>query len=179
MNTKLYDLLSTDERIKILGDVLYKTEVRVNETAKEIGLSKGLVSKYFDILVAEGVLIREENVLKINGGYKTRALKIMLNVLNIPEIFEKHAFIKAAGLYGSAARGTNTKDSDIDLWIKVDDIKNKNIPKINAALIQELGETNILFLDNAKLEEIKNNDKIFYHSLHFGSITIYGDDNEM
>ena len=44
-------IFSTKERIKILKEVIFKTDyLSVNNVAAQLNLSKGLVSKYFDIL---------------------------------------------------------------------------------------------------------------------------------
>ena len=56
------DIFSTRERIRILKEAIFKTgSMSVNDVAHRLHLSKGLVSKYFGILVKEGVL------RKING----------------------------------------------------------------------------------------------------------------
>ena len=50
-------ILSTKERIRILKAVIFKLKpVNVNMVAAELKLSKGLISKYFDVLVKAGVL---------------------------------------------------------------------------------------------------------------------------
>lgn len=52
-------ILSTKERLKILKFVIYKIEpLNVNKIASELNLSKGLVSKFFDILTKEGLIKR-------------------------------------------------------------------------------------------------------------------------
>jgi len=179
MNGKISVLMSTEERIKILGDILYLRSVKVSETARRLKLSKGLVSKYFDMLVREKIVKRKRNGFFVEDNFKTRGLKIMINVLNVPQIFQKYKFVRAVGLYGSAVKGTNTTESDIDLWIKVDSLKNVNVPKLNSELINKLENVKILFLDNSKIEELKKKDNVFYYSLYFGSIILYGEENEI
>lgn len=50
-------LFSTKERVRIMRGVIYSEEgFGVNETANELRLSKGLVSKYFEILTREGLI---------------------------------------------------------------------------------------------------------------------------
>jgi hypothetical protein len=50
-------LFSTEERLKILGKIIFKDiPLNVNRTAKELELSKGLISKYFNLLVSEKIL---------------------------------------------------------------------------------------------------------------------------
>ncbi|MCP2520899.1 hypothetical protein NLD30_10725 [SCandidatus Aminicenantes bacterium Aminicenantia_JdfR_composite] len=53
----IYNLLSTPQRIKILKKIIYSDyPITVNKTARELKLSKGLVSKFFNILVSEKIL---------------------------------------------------------------------------------------------------------------------------
>ena len=53
----IHKLLSSKERVKILQNIVFKDKIfGVNEVAKQLNLSKGLVSKYFNILSKEGIL---------------------------------------------------------------------------------------------------------------------------
>jgi len=179
MNIEISKLASTEERIKILEEILYLSEVKVSETARKLNLSKGLVSKYFDILVNEKMLKKKENIFLIANNSKTKAMKIMLNVLSIPQIFSKYKFVKAVGLYGSSAKGTNTKESDIDLWIKIEKTKDEEIAKLNSELSNKIEGVALLVLTDEKIKELKKSDLTFYHSLYFGSIILYGEENEI
>ena len=85
--------------------------------------------------------------------------------------------MKGVGIYGSMAKGTNTKDSDIDLWIMTKPISEENLAKLTR-VIMKFGNIKPLYLTQDKLEILKKNDQLFYHALLFGSITIYGDELE-
>lgn len=174
-------LLSTYERIKILDETLYSGRViRVNEIAKKTGVSKGLVSKYLKILAKEKILSRKGHGFLVGNNSKVKSLKMLLNILKIDtKIFTKYKFVKAAGLYGSCAKGTNTELSDVDLWIKVDDVEDKELAKISSELRKGIENLKILVLDNEKLAKLKKFDLLFYHALYFGSIILYGDENEI
>jgi len=55
-------LFSSNKRVKILNKIIFSDNpVAVNKTAKELKLSKGLVSKYFNLLVSGKVLKRHKN----------------------------------------------------------------------------------------------------------------------
>jgi len=179
MNTNISKLMSTKERIKILLYILYLKEARVGETAKQLKLSKGLISKYFDILCNEKIIKKKGNFFLINDNYKTKSIKIMLNILKIPKIFSKYNFIKAVGLYGSSAKGTNTEKSDIDLWIKISKAEDNEIARLNSELNNKSEKIKLLILDDKKLKELKKSETMFYHSLYFGSIVLYGNENEI
>lgn len=172
-------LFSTKERIAILQHVIFsETEFGVNEVAKRLVLSKGLVSKYFDILEVEHILERKKAKFAVKNTKEVKSLKIMLNIEGIhTNIFRRHKFVKAAGLYGSCAKGTNTNSSDTDLWIKINKTDNDKLAKLTSGLRKNIKNVKILILDDKKLETLKKEDPLFYHSLFFGSVTVYGEEN--
>ena len=165
----MHKLLSSKERIKILNYILYKTDsLTVNRTAKELKLSKALISQFFTTLKKEGILNYKN---KVKGNLLTKSLKIPLNLNSIDtKIFNK-PFIKAAGLYGSFIKGENTEESDIDLWILTENAEEEQLAKLTNEL---KGKIKPLYLTKEKLQLLKNKDKLFYYSLVFGSITVYG-----
>jgi len=168
-------IASTKERIKILNNIMYRSDIlSVNSIAKSTNLSKGLVSKYFDLLKKEGILKKKNGKFLVNNTVQAKAIKILLNLNNFDvEFFSKYCNIKSVGLYGSFVKGTNTEDSDIDLWILVD--SEKNLPKITSDLLRRFYNVKPLYLTKQKLNLLKNEDKVFYYSLIFGSIVVYGD----
>ena len=95
----IHKLLSSKERVKILSDILCRTDyLTVSKTAKELNLSKALISQFFAMLKKEGILSRNN---KVKGTLEVKALKIALNLNSIDtKVFNK-PFIKAVGLYGS------------------------------------------------------------------------------
>ncbi len=170
-------LLSTKERIKILGHVIYKPEyISVNKVAKDVKLSKGLVSKYLDYLAKEGILNRVNGRFLVKSNIQSKAIKILLNLNMFDlDIFKKYKFVKSAGLYGSFVKGTNTQNSDIDLWILMNKVNEESLAKLTAELKKRFGNVKPLYLTKAKIQLLKKEDTTFYHSLIFGSIVIYGD----
>ena len=171
------NLFSTKERVKILEKVIYRTSyLSVNDVARKLKLSKGLVSKYFSILYKEDILRERKNKFFISNNYKVKAIKLLFNFYRFrPNFFNKFKFIKAAGLYGSYAKGENTEESDIDLWIKIDKVKDEELAKLSRQLNNKFRNLKILFLTDEKIENLNREDPLFYYSLTFGSIIIYGD----
>lgn len=170
-------LLSTKERIKILSHIIYKSEyISVNRVANDVKLSKGLISKYLDSLTKEGILKRADGKFLVKNSIQTKAIKILLN-LNIfdSDLFKKYRFVKSAGLYGSFVKGTNTENSDIDLWIFAENVNEENLAKLTAKLKKLFGNVKPLYLTKEKIQLLKKEDSTFYHSLIFSSIVIYGD----
>ena len=178
---ELSRIFSSRERIKILKNIIFREgEFGVNEIAKEVKLSKGLVSKYFDILVKEKILGKKKRKYYVKSNVLVKSLKILLNLTKIDlKIFKKYKFVKAAGIYGSCVKGTNSESSDVDLWIKVSNLNQKSIPKLTSELKKKVENIKILVLDDEKLERLKKEDPLFYYSLYFGSVLIFGEENEI
>ncbi|KAA0010501.1 MAG: nucleotidyltransferase domain-containing protein [Thermoplasmata archaeon] len=174
---RLHELLSTKERLKILANILYKKdEINITEVAKEAGVSKGLVSNFFGILTKEKILSRRKRRFRVNDNIKVKALKIFLNLYKIDEnLFRKFGFVKGVGLYGSFVKGENSEDSDIDMWIIVDKTDEENLAKLGKELKKRYGNVRPLYLTDEKIKALKEKDKVFYYSLVFGSITVYGE----
>jgi predicted nucleotidyltransferase len=170
-------LFSTSQRIKILEAVIFRTgSVSVNNIASQLGLSKGLVSKYFQILLKEQILKNEKGKLVVADNASVKAVKILLNLRRIDtRIFSKYPFVTAVGLYGSCARGENTEDSDVDLWVRVKDVEETKIASLTSEINKKIKNAKLLFLSNKKIEKLRKEDIMFYHSLSFGSIILYGD----
>ncbi len=176
------EIFSTKERLKILEAVIFKRgQVSVNETASRLHLSKGLVSKYLDFLAKAGMAKRHNGKFSIieNSPF-VKGIKVLLNLQRVPtSVFRKRQFVKAAGVYGSCAKGENTEESDTDIWIRIA----KTGETLQAALTSELNKkvdnAKILFLSDGKLEQLKKQDELFYHALTFGSITIYGENDAL
>jgi len=170
-------LFSTSQRIKILEAVIFRTgSVSVNNIASQLRLSKGLVSKYFQILLKEHILKKEKGKLVVADNASVKAVKILLNLRRIDtRIFSKYPFVTAVGLYGSCARGENTEDSDVDLWVRVKDVEETKIASLTSEINKKIKNAKLLFLSDKKIEKLRKEDIMFYHSLSFGSIILYGD----
>jgi len=170
-------LFSTSQRIKILEAVIFRTDsVSVNNIASQLGLSKGLISKYFQILLKEQILKKRKGKLVVADNASVKAVKILLNVRRIDtRIFGKYPFVNAVGLYGSCARGENTEDSDVDLWVRVRDVKESKIASFTSEINKKIKNAKLFFLNDKKIQKLREEDIMFYHSLSFGSIILYGD----
>jgi len=172
-------IFSTEERIRILTEVIFRTgPVSVSDVAARLKLSKGLVSKYFDILAKEGILRKSKGKLFATDSSMVKAVKILLNIRNINAgLFRKYPFVKSVGLYGSCAKGENTEDSDIDIWIRIQEAKEEVLASLTSALQRKVSKGKVVFLTDRKIEKLKKEDELFYHALAFGSIILYGDKN--
>ena len=73
------NIFSTKERIKILRAIIFITEaVSVNNIAKQLRLSKGLISKYFEILVKNKILRRAKGKFSVTDSSLVKGIKVFL-----------------------------------------------------------------------------------------------------
>lgn len=161
-------LFSTPERSRILERILSDPQERpqVRRIAKELGLSPAPVSKYLALLRGLGILdgtVHFENPL-------VRALKMLMNVEKVCGAVGKLGKIpwaKGIGIYGSWAKGANTKDSDVDVWMLADaPVAELELAKAQAALKKSLGvECSVLLLTRQKLAQMKGKDPVLYYAL--------------
>jgi predicted nucleotidyltransferase len=150
--------------------------------AKELELSKGLISKYLDILDKFGIVNKSKRFRVNLEDPITRSLKIFFNLRRIDlGRIKKNRHVLGIGLYGSWATGTNTRDSDVDIWLKLDKRLSEDIVAgFSADISRKTGyEVSILILTPDRIKRLRNEDRIFYHSLVFGSILLWGEDIEV
>lgn len=171
------EIFSTTERLKILEAVIFKQgQVSVNETASRLALSKGLVSKYLDLLAKAG-MARQHNgkFTIIEDSPLVKGIKVLLNLQRIPaSFFKRYPFVKAVGVYGSCAKGENTEESDLDVWILINKAEEAAQAALTSELNKKIENVKPLLLSKAKLEQLKKEDPLFFYALAFGSIAIYG-----
>ena len=158
--------------------ILNKNPLSVNTVASNLKLSKGLISLYFDVLKKSGIVEKvNEKYLVINSGM-TKAIRILLTISDIDtSIFEKYDFVKSVGLYGSCSKGENTEESDTDIWIIVNDVEDERIASLTSEVNKKIKRAKPLFITEKKLEKIRKDDELFYHSLSFGSIILFGEED--
>jgi len=173
------EILSTHERIKILKEVIYTEEdTGVNKLAKKLQLSKGFVSKFLQILEKEGILKKAGKKFILSESPVIKGIKILFNIELINQnIFKKYKFVKSAGIYGSCAKGENRVDSDVDIWVKIENVSQEDEVRLLSELRRKIKNVKVVFLTEEKINRLKKEDTLFYYSLFFGSIVIYGEKN--
>ena len=180
MNERPHDLSAlfrTGERITLLRAALNVPTCTVQQITSKTGLSKGLVSPYLVLLSREGLLKKNERTYQLKFSSLTVAIKRLLNIEQITAVSKKPAWASGFGMYGSWAEGTNTEESDIDLWVYV-----KTLP--TGIMVAELerdisralsAEVHVLVLNREKIAGMKDTDEPFYRSFVKQSITLEGD----
>ncbi|WP_456321599.1 nucleotidyltransferase domain-containing protein [Palaeococcus sp. (in: euryarchaeotes)] len=177
----LSKLVSTENRVKILEYVMERDTVSVEQTSRALHLSKGLISLYFSTLVDEGIIVKKEKIFKVrHEDPLMKSLKILLNTYRLKNLLSKfrEPWMKSLGVYGSYAKGENRRESDIDIWILTDQMPSiEKTAYLQGRLRGEIGrDIDLLILTPDKLKRIRQNDPIFYYSIVFGSILIWGED---
>jgi predicted nucleotidyltransferase len=173
----LSTIFKTRERQVILDYVLKRDQISVTQVSSDTGISKGLVSRYLANLKQMGIINRKGQKYYVNDQALTRSIKILINLNNLRWETITEKWISSAGLFGSWANGTNTDESDLDIWIKVD--KYPPEYKLNSFYknlsIKSFSEINLLILTPEKLRNIKKYDLPFYNSLINSSLILEGD----
>jgi len=174
----LVRLFGSKERMKILEHAMLRENLRVTTIARELGLSKGLVSGYLGLLQDSG-LVQEtmKGNLSPTDNPAARQIKRLLNMVRIyPRRLNKKGIL-GMGIYGSWAEGTNTIDSDADIWLKVKEYPSQEyLAVLSAELRKMLGcEIRLLVLTPSKTREVTK-DGVFFSSLRSHSILLWGED---
>jgi len=180
MNERLHDLpalFRTKERMLLLRLVLSLSDCTVQQIATRSGLSKGLVSQYLALLEREGVLERNKRVYQLKFSPLTIAIKCLLNVDLVLSAFKKPSWARGIGMYGSWADGSNTDESDLDLFVFSKTLPSGiRIAELERDISRALNvEVHILVLTPEKVSAMKNSDAPFYQSLVKQSILLEGD----
>ena len=114
-----------ESELKILDYLTASSEGRgfISQIARDIGISKGEVSKAVKVLKDCGLLHSEQNGRNM-VCFVDRRLPVFARLrttFNLLEIMPKMAILQKLAdkivLFGSCAQGTDTTDSDIDLLV--------------------------------------------------------------
>ena len=174
----MHELVSTPERIRILRYALERHRVGVEETARATGLSKGLVSKTLRLLVNYGIAEKSGRGFRILNVPRTRELKRFINFMTLSKKLEtlKDEWIMALGIYGSFATGENTPESDLDVWVFVEKMSIARSASLKREIEKATGrEVNLLLLTPERIRKLRTGDPVFYYSLAYGSMVIWGE----
>ena len=173
----LVELFKTEERACILRYVMFRKSFRASEVSKATGVTKGLVSRYLRLLESYDLLQKTGREYSPQDGPNSRTIKILLNLerIDLPALSLVPA--RGWGLYGSWARGTNDRESDLDVWIKADNIPSEILlAKLQGDLsLKAESEVNLLVLTSEKLERMKREDTPFYNSLIMNFLNLKGE----
>jgi predicted nucleotidyltransferase len=180
MNDHSHDLSAlfrTTERITLLRSALTQQACTVQQIAGKTGISKGLASQYLALLEREGLLARKDRTYRVIPSARTAAIKRLLNIDLVTGVFKKPAWALGTGMYGSWAEGTNTEESDLDLWVFVKELPaGTAVAEAERTVSRALSvEVHLLVLNWEKMDSMKKNDEPFHRLFTRHSITLKGE----
>ena len=183
MNTHqslLKELFKTNERVKILRYLCMRQTFSVQSVTKDTAVSKGLISQYLNLLTDECLLIRENRSFHRNDDAMWHALTLILNLDLLRKNVSLPSWANGVGIYGSWAEGKNNLESDLDLWISVQNY-NPNLEFEVGEFQRTLGtatgsDVHALILTKEKLKTLKTQDIPFYTNFKHNHLTLCGDD---
>ena len=73
----LIDLFKTEERARVLLNVMFRSSFRAAEVSRATGVTKGLVSRYLRLLEEHGLLQKEGRAYSPHDGAQSRAVKLL------------------------------------------------------------------------------------------------------
>jgi len=177
---RFFDLVSTPEREKVAGHVLRHSSqpIRINAMARELHLSPGQVHKCVQRM-RDLELVREDRIIE---GPRITSLRRMFNVSELEEkkiaslIQEGFKPCLGIGVYGSWASGTNTEDSDLDIWIKLGiQPPDASIAATRRKIQQRLGvSVDFVFATRERMQDIAAKSPSLFYALHQG-IVLWGE----
>lgn len=163
----LADICKTPARITLLMAVLKNPTMSVSAIATRTGMTKGMVSRYLSILEAEGILVREKRGYRLVESPLVIAIRQLLNILLLRRIVSLPEWAWGIGVYGSWGKGTNTEESDLDIWIYAE---RPAPPEETGRIMRTIrksvdAEVHLLLLTPERIRQIRENDEPFYESL--------------
>jgi predicted nucleotidyltransferase len=170
---KLIGAIIAKNSFKLLNVFLFKHDAQIhqNEVIRMSGLSKNTVMKLLDLFTRQGMLkeSRKGNLKLFSLAEEHPVVKQLKILINVSEL---HAILKGftdkgfeAYLFGSAARGEDTENSDIDLLI-IGKVTNNQLADLTAKIENELKrDVNPVIKTPYEYSKLYKTDKAFYENL--------------
>ena len=184
-NVTLYVMKWTSHRellFRLLEQMVQLGRSHTYELSKLLSISPPHANR-----MCNGLLRKKNLTFEVIGNRKlfslnyenplTRELLRLLTLLKIQDskLFNELGRICPFGVYGSFSEGRQRGDSDIDLWVYSSRKEEKKIRGILNQIEKEWGHAiNVIYLDDGKLNKMKQIDSEFYIRLRGQSLTIKG-----
>jgi predicted nucleotidyltransferase len=169
----LVNIIASNGCIEILEPFLYKPKVEIyqSEVIKKTGIPKTRAIKLLKLLTEKGVL--SETVIAGTNFYSislenpvVKELKKLIIISKLYELTRDYSGENIeVDLFGSAARGEDTEDSDIDLLIVSDADKNTIYDIIDKIKNNVNREVNPVIYKSIEYANLYNTDKAFYNQI--------------
>ena len=162
----------------ILKELASKNDTYIREISENTAASPAQVHQAVKLFKKLGFIkekkLKNKKILSLDSS--NLLLGKIRQLINTNEMLKHSSFKElkkqgSVGIYGSFAAGKDTPESDIDLWIyindRVDAIELKNIArKIETDFKKEV---KLLVLTDKKIKDLKENDPEFYFRLKLTS----------
>ncbi len=165
---------------------LLKGENHLRQIAKELKINHMTIKRALDSMVKENILnVKEEgknNVFSIKNSLEAYNAVLSAEIYRLSRFIKKHPELKREILelkkmpfmvviFGSYAKGIETKDSDIDVFIETKDVKVKNAAsKLNEKFSIKMGKydkNDLLIKEIEKSHIIVKGFEVFYEKSRF------------
>lgn len=150
------------------------------ELARKAKVSVGETNKILKKLVRHAIVTEEKRgrtyFYRFNtGNALARQIKIMITVSTLNSLVEEiKQFSPKIVLFGSCAEGTDTAESDIDLFVlTVEKIKVRT--KINQYSARMERKVSAIIVDPSQLSSMKSKDKALYERIMDGIVLWQGE----
>ena len=163
-------LISGEKRRRLFGLIVLAPtrSLGVRELARELNVSPAFVSGYFKALARKGLLTRDGK--PDFSSPLLRGLKLLYNIellWPLANAISKNRLVLGIGVYGSWAFGTNTGESDLDLWVKAK--RPLSLAETAKLKLEADGfsssDVSFLILEREKLQSLKKASPPFYYAL--------------
>lgn len=157
-------------------------EFSIRDVARKVNVSPSTAKEALDFLLSNSILdkriLGRNHMFKVKDSPLTREIKRIYSVYElessgiVKEILSNNKDVLSIVVYGSVAKGTDNKDSDIDILI----ISRKQIDISRLKKDKSLSRE-ITFLKYAHNEwkEKAIKEKAFYNNVILNSITLFGE----
>jgi predicted nucleotidyltransferase len=153
-----------------------------SQVAKDLNISIGsvfeILKRFNEMDFIEGARVGRATIYKVNRSHPLiKSFRIFENILEINNLVNSlKRYCRKIILFGSCARGEDTAESDIDLFIETD---GDNTDEIWAQLSDYSIDREIkpVIVDTIELIELHDKDKAFYEEIMKG-IELWGGNDE-
>ncbi|HHY05469.1 MAG TPA: hypothetical protein GX532_00585 [Clostridia bacterium] len=157
-------------------------EVTASKISKQLGLSIGsvysILKEFNNAGLITGEKIGRATIYEpIRSNPLIKQFRIFDNLIFLTNLVQQlKYFSRKIILFGSCACGDDTIESDIDLFLLVDEDLQSKVRGIISNYPSER-EIKTVIIDSVELLEMQNKDQVFYEEIRKG-ITLWSEDNE-
>ena len=174
-SVQLFELISSAKLVQIWQFFLEKPNKEFSQTEmlRQTGIAKATAVKWLRLLVQEGLLeMQPRGPAKYYKASSNPVNKLLKAAANVSSIFPLKNIKADVYLYGSAARGEDREDSDIDILV-IGKIEKKNVLNVTEPLSKRLGRPiKPVIMTPIEWAKMKTTDPAFYERVEKDRIKI-------